>query len=960
MLKQTLFLLALSAPLLAVPQDSATTVWVPGGGADVLPNGSFTLELTPAGGGDFFGTVRGIATDASGLIVQGVSEYFDLAAGGEYEVQDMVFYPAGIPGVDALRVSSPVDVLEFPGDQVQLEVLADLTNGTTADVHERAQGTRYWVSAPTVATVDEDGMVTAVGNGDVTVGVVNEWSFASIRIQVGLQLPTTVTGFVFEESGAPAVGAEVTVIADVPHVASVGGDGSFLLAGVESAAPLTVVARLEDRIGSVGGVFVFGGGITDCGVLEIRPKPAPLFPAVVCEAESAINGVWSVAVEDFTRDGIPDLVFVTDSAAGLAPGNGRGLFESQDQETLGFSGIRDLLTGDFDGQLGPDMATISGSNVRVALNDGSGSFAGSNDYPVGESPYALAGGDLNGDGWPDIAVAVWGVDGVVVLLGTGAGTFSLGGSFPVGSFPSDLETGDVDGDGDLDLVVGVTIDQQLSVLINDGAGSFSPGGNYPLSGTQIGRVSVAVGDVDGDLDLDIGVTVAEQDWTLDADYGLVFLNDSTGSYVDSGAVLDVGRGPLCIRAEDVTGDLRADLVVSSASDNTLLLFVSQGVGAFDPPVEYTAVDTTQVEVRDADGDGLKDLVSLGPAKSATVITGLGAGEFDAPEFAETGDLIREVRAGELDGSPGLDLVSVSSLPNQLAFQFNSGVGEFLPPSILPLSEDGDPYSLALCDLDQDLDLDLCVLFKDNGDRVEMLENLGAGSFTLLAPLDTSSTTGDSIRSARLDGDAIDDLVILNSGDSVSVLLGLGGGAFAPPVVYPVADTSNSSDLVEIADFDGDGDQDLVTTPTLCLLRNDGDGAFAPFEFIGELGYKTASGDVDGDGDIDLVVKRAAGQLALLGNDGAGQFTLVTTIPISNFGYDLGLAQFDGQRGIDILAVTTTGLRVYLDDGRGLYSAPSGYQAGWDPQFAAIGDFDGDGLPDVAVANHSNVSIHISK
>ncbi len=79
-------------------------------------------------------------------------------------------------------------------------------------------------------------------------------------------------------------------------------------------------------------------------------------------------------------------------------------------------------------------------------------------YRVGSHPADLATGDLNGDGLPDIAVAVAGSDSVAgdgsvaILLATGNGRFAPPVRVPLGHAPRSIALGDLNGDGALDVV----------------------------------------------------------------------------------------------------------------------------------------------------------------------------------------------------------------------------------------------------------------------------------------------------------------------------------------------------------------------------------------------------------------------------------------------------------------------------------------------------------------------------
>jgi hypothetical protein len=194
--------------------------------------------------------------------------------------------------------------------------------------------------------------------------------------------------------------------------------------------------------------------------------------------------------------------------------NGSGTFATGDYGSARPGNeAMDIALADFNGDGKLDTATANGAtkDVSVLLGDGAGNFpdaTADNVFSTGAAsgrPTALAVGDLNGDGHPDVVTANGTDNSVSAMLGNGAGklatpaaTIATGGTQPV-----DVALADVNDDGKLDALVANQGSSNLSVLLGDGLGGFKPATYSPVAVGANNPAAVAVSDFNGDGEADV-------------------------------------------------------------------------------------------------------------------------------------------------------------------------------------------------------------------------------------------------------------------------------------------------------------------------------------------------------------------------------------------------------------------------------------------------------------------------
>jgi len=680
------------------------------------------------------------------------------------------------------------------------------------------------------------------------------------------------------------------------------------------AGDFTGDGNLDLAVANVGGVAVGLGN----GDGTFQPPTEYVVP-------SAAGGYpTSIVAGDFNGDGKLDLAITELNIPGYGSelvvlmGNGDGSFQPGQQYAMPGNVVLagDLLAGDFTGNGRLDLAVLTRSGVDILLGNGDGTFQPAVNYPAGNSPDAFVAGDFTGDGKLDLAIADQGTGpsyygytspdpngGVTVLLGNGDGTFQPGVEYPAGRSPNAIVAGDFTGDGKLDLAVisanadaGIVVaeNNDVSVLMGNGDGTFRPAVDYGIGNNL---QFIVAGDFTGDGKLDLAVLDDNGSNGQSQASIDVLLNTGNGAFQNPASSVTVSA-PISLVAADLTGNGRTDLVSSDASPGDVSVLLGHGDGTFQLAEQY----------------------------------GLGAP--GAPAYGY------DVVAGDFNGDGRNDLAVLSG--NQVDVLLGNGNGTFQPPTeyALPTWE-GDSVALGLVvghfrGDGEPLDLVVTDFF-----GVQILLGNGDGTFQ---PAETVASVYDGpLVAGDFTGDGHLDLAVAGCCGSgvVSVLLGNGDGTFQAPEDYPVPFSyfyTNEPTGIVAGDFTGNGRLDLA------VVVGYQEGPFGPGTAQLAIGFEVEILLGNGDGTFQPAVRYAlpngSSPVAIVAGDFTGDGKL-----------DLAVALDDQQNNDGEVAVL-------LSDGDGTFEPPTIYPVGLDPQGLVVGDFNGDGKLDLAVANAGSNEVSI--
>lgn len=652
----------------------------------------------------------------------------------------------------------------------------------------------------------------------------------------------------------------------------------------------------------------------------------------------------SLALGDIDGDGKPDVITIAKNSTT----NISTLSVFLNASTGGtvastsFSNKTDLITGttastlnigDIDTDGKPDIILVNSNNNTISLmrntsTAGNVTFDSKVDFATGAFPRCVGIGDFNADGKPDLAVTNLSGNTVSVYLNnTTSGNFTASSLTPktdiaTGTAPWPVNIADMDGDGKPDIVTGNTGSSTFSILRN----ITTNGGTSPTFDIKIdvsvrintySSLTFALGDIDGDGKPDMVVT-----------------NDSISVYHNNPQV-----APVISSINPAQAAIGTSVVIGGDNFNTATANNIVYFGNVKATVSNASATQLTVTVPTGANYG-----TISVLNTDSRLTAYSNNPF-APSFTSKNTLTAA------DFEPSITLAGLQSVGG---ISFGDLDGDGKPDMIVT---NINTYPLAS-------------VYRN----ISALGTINASSFAAKTDIQVGGNPSKVIIK-DVNGDGKPDLIVLNTTYGVSIFQNKAvQGTLDATSFTKKTDVGVLGSDIEMADIDGDGKPDLISTKSIALNTSiAGSFSFSSRTSINasHSPLQVCVGDIDGDGKPDIVFANSDNSISIFQNNSVnGTVILGSEINLTTVNGSvptIKLADINGDGKLDLVISTSAintnqnVISVYLNTSTtgsitvSTFGPKTDIAIGRSTLVSAIADINGDGKPDIVINQNSNSS-----
>ncbi len=603
-------------------------------------------------------------------------------------------------------------------------------------------------------------------------------------------------------------------------------------------------------------------------------------------------GAVSIYVSDLDGDGDQDVLSASyiDDKIALYENNGDGTFGQQTIISTLADGAYSVYTADLDRDGDQDVLSASINDDKIAWypNNGDGTFSTqvviSNLADGANDVYAS---DLDGDGDLDVLSASSTDNEIAWYENNGDGTFANQVVITtLANGANDVYALDLDNDGDLDVLSSSSSDDKIAWYENTGTeivsyvtkvtpGAAAPGSSIQIYGSGFNSSSaVYIGGVQATVEsvqstkitatvpsMNSGMydIVVQTDGDVAEYVGRFTVIKDQPAYFEFATSIENGNtNSITSVSLDLDGDGDYDLLDNYSLGGgiyELIPVINDGNGNFTYGTPIANTSIIEQATGDFNGDGNEDLIyftSLG-TDSLIFLPSNGDGTFGTKVHLTgftTTFFNYHMEAADVNSDGNLDLLAGNLGSGALSWFAGNGDGTFQTEQTI-IQGSNIIYDFTLSDLDLDGDLDVIL---GQAGILNWFENDGTGSFTLIASLGSSSYR--TVATSYVNDDNYPD-IITSASNETYYLINNGNSTFGSQIAISSQNNNGITDELEVFDFDGDGDEDILGSNSNYLFWIEKTGTFdyseiAPIRTSDGLRQKTDIRDFDNDGDLDII------------------------------------------------------------------------------------------------------------